>query len=58
MALGDHAAGRLDSVFAALGVTNQPAGLIRVDVPDGMNVFAQTARVDGFTGDLEIGPVR
>ena len=26
VALGDHAPGRLDSVFAALGVTNQPAG--------------------------------
>jgi streptogramin lyase len=55
--LGDHQSGRLDSVFAAMGVTNQPAGRIRVDVPPGMNVYAWTARIDGLSGDLEIsGP--
>ncbi|HEY1251536.1 MAG TPA: hypothetical protein VGH97_10125 [Thermoanaerobaculia bacterium] len=56
--LGDHQPGRLDSVFAAMGVTNQKAGRVRVDVPAGMNVFAWSVRVDGFTGDLEIGVVR
>lgn len=56
--LGDHQPGRLDSVFASMGVTNQAAGRIRVDVPEGMNVYAWTARVDGLSGDLEIGTSR
>ena len=55
--LGDHQAGRLDSVFARMGVTNQAAGRIAIDVPEGMKVYAWAARVDGFTGDVEIsGP--
>ncbi len=58
VALGDHQPGRLDSVFAAMGVTDQTAGRIRIDVPAGMNVFAWTARVDGFTGDLELAAAR
>ena len=58
VSLGDHAAGRLDSVFTALGVSDQIAGRIRVDVPAGMNVFAWTARVDGFTGDVELAALR
>ena len=56
--LGDHASGRLDSVFAALGVTDQAAGRIRVDVPVGMNVYGWTAQVDGYSGDLEIAALR
>jgi streptogramin lyase len=56
--IGDHQPGRLNSVFAAMGVTDQKAGRIRIDVPQGMNVFAWTARVDGFTGDLEIAAPR
>ncbi len=54
--VGDHAAGRLDSVFAAFGITDQPAGSIRLDVPAGMNVYAWTAAVDGVTGDVDISP--
>ena len=56
--LGDHQPGRLDSVFAAMGVTDQKAGRIRVDVPAGMNVFAWATRVDGFTGDLELSALK
>lgn len=56
--LADHASGRLNSVFSALGVANQAAGRIRIDAPVGMNVFAWTAEVDGFTGDLEIAAPR
>ncbi len=55
--LGDHAAGRLDSVFAALGVTNQPGGRVRLTVPDGMNVYAWTAEVDALTGDVDLASV-
>ena len=58
MTLGDHAAGRLNSVFASLGVADQAAGRIRVDVPVGMNVYAWTVQVDGFSGDLEIAALR
>ena len=56
--LGDHTSGRLNSVFSALGVADQAAGRIRIDAPEGMNVYAWTAEVDGFTGDLEIAPPR
>ncbi|MEP6992917.1 MAG: hypothetical protein ABI968_00250 [Acidobacteriota bacterium] len=58
VSLGDHESGRLDSVFAALGVADQTAGRIRVDVPADMNVYAWTAQVDGFTGDLELAALR
>ena len=56
--LGDHESGRLNSVFASLGVADQAAGRIRVDVPAGMNVYAWTVQVDGFSGDLEIAALR
>jgi hypothetical protein len=56
--LGDHVAGRLDSVFAAMGVSDQVAGRIRIDVAPGMNVYAWTARVDGYTGDVDIAALR
>jgi hypothetical protein len=41
-----------------MGVTDQKAGRIRVDVPAGMNVFAWATRVDGFTGDLELSALK
>jgi hypothetical protein len=56
--LGDHEGGRLDSVFAALGVPDQAGGRIRVDVPAGMNLFAWTAEVDATTGDPDLFPLR
>ncbi len=56
--LGDHSPGRLNSVFAALGITNQPGGRIRLDVPDGMNVYAWTAAVDNQTGDVDLAAVQ
>jgi len=55
--LGDHSPGRLDSVFAAFGVTNQPGGRIRLDVPDGMNVYTWTATIDNITGDVDLAAV-
>ena len=57
VSLGDHAPGRLDSVFAAFGVTNQPGGRVRIDVPDGMNVYAWTAAIDDVTGDVDLAAV-
>ncbi|MFY9551067.1 MAG: hypothetical protein WAU32_07955, partial [Thermoanaerobaculia bacterium] len=57
VALGDHAPGRLDSVFAALGVPDQAGGRIRMDVPAGMRVYAWTAEADA-TGDLDLFPLR
>jgi hypothetical protein len=55
--LGDHAAGRLNSVFAVFGITNQPGGRIRMDVPAGMFVYAWTAEVDALSGDVDLAPV-
>ena len=56
--LGSQSAGFLGGVFAALGVSNQAAGRIRVDVPDGMTVFGWTAALDVPTGDIDILPLR
>ena len=58
VALGDHAAGFVGGVFAALGVSDQAAGRIRVDVPAGMNVFGWTAALDVPTGDIDISPLQ
>jgi hypothetical protein len=55
--LADHGPGRLNSVFAVFGITNQPGGRIRMDVPQGMNVYAWTAEVDALTGDVDLAPV-
>ncbi len=56
--LGSQSSGFLGGVFAALGVSNQAAGRIRVDVPDGMTVFGWTAALDVPTGDIDILPLR
>jgi hypothetical protein len=53
-AIGDHVSARIESVFEKLGVSNQPGGRIRVDVPEGMNLYAWTAEVDGVTGDVDL----
>jgi sugar lactone lactonase YvrE len=58
VALGSHAAGVVNSVFASLGVTNQAAGRVRVDVPAGMNVFGWAAATDTVTGDIDITPLQ
>ncbi len=55
--LGDHAPGRLNSVFTAFGITDQPGGKVRLDVPDGMNVYAWTAEVDALSGDVDLAAV-
>ena len=54
VALTDHAAARINGVFAAMGVGDQDAGRIRIDVPAGMRVYAWTAELDALSGDLEI----
>ena len=56
--IGDHAVARINSVFTAFGITNQPGGRIRVDVPSGMNVYAWTADVDGHSSDIDLAPLR
>ena len=56
--LGAQSAGFVGGVFAALGVSNQAAGRIRVDVPDGMTVYGWTAALDVPTGDIDISPLR
>ncbi len=56
--LGSQAAGLVGSPFAALGISNQPAGRIRIDVPAGMQVFAWAAAMDTVTGDIDISPVQ
>jgi streptogramin lyase len=55
--IGDHEPARMDSVFAAFGVTNQPGGRVRLTVPSGMNVYAWTVEVDGITGDVDLAAV-
>jgi sugar lactone lactonase YvrE len=55
---GDHEAVRLNNVFTALGVSDQPAGRIQVAAPQGMKVYAWTAAVDSVTGDVDIAPLR
>ena len=58
VALGAQSAGFVGGVFAALGVSNQAAGRIRVDVADGMTVYGWTAALDVPTGDIDISPLR
>jgi streptogramin lyase len=58
VALGAQESGRLNSVFAALGVTNQEGGRIRVDVPANMKIYAWTAEVDGQSGDVDLFPLQ
>jgi streptogramin lyase len=55
--LGDHEPGRLNSVFAELGVTNQPGGRVQLTVPSGMNVYAWTVEVDAISGDVDLATV-
>jgi streptogramin lyase len=55
--MGDHAAAVVGPVFAALGVTNQPAGRVRVDVPAGMTVYGWAVAIDEVSGDFDITPL-
>jgi len=43
-------------VFAALGVTNQEAGRVKLEVSGGMSVFGWNAAVD-VTGDIDLSPL-
>ena len=45
-------------VFAAMGVSKQDAGRVRIDVSDGMRVFGWTADTDQITGDIDLTPLR
>ncbi len=58
VSLGDHAAAVVGPVFAELGVSNQAAGRVRLDVADGMNVFGWAAAVDTVTGDIDLTPLQ
>ena len=44
-------------VFGALGVANQDAGRVRIDVPEGMRVFGWNAATDNVTGDIDLTPI-
>ncbi len=41
-------------VFALLGVSDQDAGRVRIDVPEGMRVFGWSAATDNVTGDIDL----
>jgi streptogramin lyase len=43
-------------VFAALGVTNQDAGRVKLEVSEGMSLFGWAAAVD-VTGDIDLTPL-
>lgn len=51
--LAAQSSGVVSSPFAILGVTDQPAGRVRLDVPAGMTVFGWAAATD-VTGDIDI----
>jgi len=53
-----HRAVRVNSLFAALGVTEPMTGLVRVEVSEGLRVYAWTMESDSVTGDPEISPLR
>ncbi len=56
--LGPNEAAVVGPVFAALGVTNQAAGRVRLDAPAGMSVFGWAAAVDDVTGDFDLTPLQ
>ncbi|HTR04766.1 MAG TPA: hypothetical protein VMN82_16380 [Thermoanaerobaculia bacterium] len=56
--LGTNEAAVVGPVFAALGVSNQEAGRVRLDVAAGMTVFGWAAAVDGVTGDIDLTPLQ
>jgi len=53
-----HHAVRVNSLFAALGVAEPITGHIRVEVSEGLRVYAWTMESDSVTGDPEIAPLR
>ncbi|HKD16576.1 MAG TPA: DUF5719 family protein, partial [Thermoanaerobaculia bacterium] len=56
--MGPQSSAVVDSVFSRLGVTNQNAGRVRIDVEGGMRVFGWSADVDQVTGDIDLTPLR
>ncbi|HTY43045.1 MAG TPA: hypothetical protein VMH79_14320 [Thermoanaerobaculia bacterium] len=56
--LGTNQAAVVGPVFAALGVSNQEAGRVRLDAAAGMTVFGWAAAVDGVTGDIDLTPLQ
>jgi streptogramin lyase len=44
----------ISSVFGLLGVSDQDAGRVRIDVPEGMRVFGWNAATDNVTGDIDL----
>ncbi|HYB53765.1 MAG TPA: hypothetical protein VEG84_07855, partial [Thermoanaerobaculia bacterium] len=58
IAVGDHAAIRVNRVLAAAGGDGTAVGRILVEPSAGMSVYAQTVDIDGVTGDTEISNLR
>jgi hypothetical protein len=56
--MGAQASTIVESVFAQMGVTNQNAGRVRIDVDGGMRVFGWSADVDQISGDIDLTPLR
>ena len=56
--LASGEAARINSVMEQLGATDQRTGHIVVQPSDGMTLFAETAELDGGTGDAEFATLR
>jgi streptogramin lyase len=56
--IGAQQAVVVPAVFAALGVTSQAAGRVKIDVGAGMNVFGWNAATDDVTGDIDLSPLQ
>jgi sugar lactone lactonase YvrE len=56
--MGAQASAVVDAVFTHFGITDQPAGRVRVDVDAGMRVFGWSADVDQITGDIDLTALR
>jgi hypothetical protein len=56
--MGAQSSAVVDAVYSKVGVTNQNAGRVRLDVDGGMRVFGWSADVDLVTGDIDLTPLR
>jgi streptogramin lyase len=56
--IGQQSSAVVDAVYSQVGVTNQNAGRVRLDVDGGMRVFGWSADVDLVTGDIDLTPLR
>ena len=56
--MGAQSSAVVDAVFTHFGITDQPAGRVRIDVDGGMRVFGWSADVDQITGDIDLTALR